>query len=129
MNSITYNISCCGGTDKCPIVPVQMEAFCKIVASELKRRGLSVDKFYTHAEIGEMTRNYQTKIKGGDLLKADAGGKLITDLLPWNNYLPQNIGKIDLRKLPNKDKILTSHSAKASGDYLRGKIKWYMQNS
>ena len=129
MNSITYNIACCGGTDKCPIVPAQMESFCKIVANELKQRGLSVDKFYTHAEIGEMVRNYQTKHKGGNLKNADCSGKLITDLLPYNSYLPQNVGKVDLRKLPNKDKVLTSYSAKTSGDYLRGKIKWYMQNS
>ena len=129
MNSITYNISCCGGLASTPVTPKQMEAFCKYVAEELKTYKLTVNKFYTHAEIGEMVRNYQNKRAGKSLKNADCEGKLITELLAWNNYLPQNVGKVDLRKLPNKDKVLTSYSAKASGDYLRGKIKWYMQNS
>lgn len=38
-----------------------MEVFCKYVAEKLRDYNLGVDKFYTHAEIGKMIRNYQTK--------------------------------------------------------------------
>lgn len=127
MNSITYNVSCSGGLSSTPITPKQMESFCARIADLLKLYKLTEESFYTHAEIGEMTRNYQTKKKGGSLKNADCDGKLITDLLAWNNYLPQNVGKVDLRKLPDKNKGLKNFTAKASGDYLRGKIKWYMQ--
>lgn len=126
MNSITYNISCCGGLTSTPIKPKQMEAFCKFVAEKLSDYNLSVDKFYTHAEIGEMTRNYQTKQKGESLKNADCEGKLITELLNYNGYLAQNIGKVDLRTLPDANKQQKKYSAKSSGDYLRGKIRWYM---
>ena len=126
MNSITYNICCCGGLDSTPIGAKQMESFCKYVAEKLRDYNLGVDKFYTHAEIGEMTRNYQTKQRGGTLKNADCGCKLISELLPYNNYLPQNVGKVDLRKLPDKSKKTSNYSAKASGDYLRNKIRWYM---
>lgn len=126
MNSITYNVACCGGLNSTPITAKQMEAFCKFIAEKLRDYNLPVEKFFTHAEIGEMTRNYQTKQKGGSLNNADCGGKLITDLLYWNKYLPQNIGKVDLRTLPNTEKRLSNYTAKQSGDYLRGKIRWYM---
>ena len=104
MNSITYNISCCGGLPSTPIKPVQIERFYKECAMVLKQFNLSVDKFYTHAEIGEMCKN-------GTIVK----------LLPYNRWLYQNKGKIDLTKIPN-----CVGSAKQTGDYIRNKIKWYM---
>lgn len=65
-----------------------MEVFCKYVTEKLRDYNLGVDKFYTHAEIGKMIRNYQTKQWGGTLKNADCGGKFISELLPYNNYLP-----------------------------------------
>lgn len=105
MNSITYNISCCGGLTSSPITPVQIEAFCKACAEKIKEYGLTINDFYTHAEIGEMCRD-----------------KSITKLLPWNGFLSQNIGKIDLTILP-----YLRGSAKQTGDFLRNKIKWYYE--
>lgn len=124
MNSITYNIACCGGLEKTPVTAVQMEAFCKNAAVILKKYNLSAENFYTHAEIGEMVKNYQNAKSGKGLNGADCSGRLITELLPWNNYLFQNAGKIDLKKLPVKG-ITQAMSAKQSGYYLRNKIKWY----
>lgn len=106
MNSITYNIACCGGLDRTPLKLIQCEAFFKACADKLKEFNLTLDKFYTHAEIGEMCRNGS-----------------ITKLLAWNEYLNDNIGKQDLRKLPyNTNGLL-------SGDFIRNKIKWYLQKT
>ena len=122
MNSITYNISCCGGLSQTPIKAKQIEAFYKACAIKIKELGLNIDKFYTHAEIGEMVRNYQTKKAGKSLTNADCEGKLIIDLLSWNDYLKQNVGKIDLRTLPD-----ITGGTKQTGDFIRGKIKWYLE--
>ena len=91
MNSITYNISCCGGSTSTPIKKPQIEAFYKACAEKIKEYRLNISDFYTHAEIGEMCRNYKTKNAGESLAYADCAGELITKLLPWNNYLNQNI--------------------------------------
>lgn len=106
MNSLTYNIACCGGLSTSKITTVQFEAFCKVCAEKLKLYNLTLDKFYTHAEIGEMCNN-----------------KSITKLLIWNNYLRANIGKIDLTILPALE-----GSPQKTGDYLRNKINWYYKN-
>lgn len=124
MNSITYNIACCGGLDSSKLSNKQVEEFCFQVSKKLKQYGLRADKFYTHAEIGEMTRNYLTK----DLPEPDCEGRKITELLPWNNYLKQNVGKVDLRKLPDGCGYTICHSAGYSGKYLRNKIHWYYLN-
>lgn len=105
MNSITYNISCCGGLSKSRLTKIQMEKFYKTCAEKLKEHNLTVDKFYTHAEIGEHCRN-----------------GTITELLPFNKYLSQNIGKIDLTVLPD-----ITGNACTTGDYIRNKINWYYQ--
>lgn len=102
MNSITYNISCAGGDVKAPLTKKQCERFFKECAIALKKYGLTVDKFYTHAEIGEMCKD-----------------RSIRELLPFNKYLWQNMGKIDLTHLPY-DLNGLSH-----GNYIRKKIKWY----
>ena len=104
MNSITYNISCCGGLSHTPIKPVQIEAFFKTCAEKVKEYGLSVNDFYTHAEIGEMCKNGSIK-----------------NLLSYNKWLYQNKGKIDLTVLP-----YIKGSAKETGDFIRRKIKWYL---
>ena len=104
MNSITYNISCCGGLSSTPLKPVQIEAFFKACAEVIKQNNLTVDKFYTHAEIGEMCRD-----------------KTITKLLPYNRWLYQNIGKVDLTILPQ-----IKGTPKQTGDFIRNKIKWYL---
>lgn len=101
MNSITYNISCCGG-GTIKLTNLQCEKLFKTTAEMLKRYSLTVDKVYTHAEIGEMCKD-----------------RSIRKLLPFNKYLWQNIGKIDLTTLPYNLKGL-SH-----GDFIRQKIKWY----
>lgn len=111
MNSITYNISCCGGLSSSRLTRVQIEKFYKTCAEKLKEYGLTVDKFYTHAEIGEMCKN-----------------GTITKLLPYNRYLSQNIGKIDLTILPIDDKNLTYKAdAHTTGEKIRQKIKWYYE--
>ena len=46
----------------------------------------------------------------------------ITKLLPYNSYLYQNKGKIDLTELP-----YLKGSAQNTGDLLRNKINWYLQ--
>lgn len=105
MNSITYNISCCGGLSRTPITKVQAEAFYKACAQKLIEFNLSVSDFYTHAEIGELCRS----------------GKIVK-LLPQNKWLNQNIGKVDLTVLPD-----IKGSPKQTGDFIRNKIKWYLQ--
>lgn len=105
MNSITYNISCCGGLSTSEITRPQIEAFYKACAEIIKEYNLTVDKFYTHAEIGEMCKD-----------------GTITKLLPMNQWLYQNKGKIDLTKLPD-----ISGTAKQTGDFIRNKILWYYE--
>lgn len=105
MNSITYNISCCGGLSVSKITKVQIEAFYKACAEKLKAYGLPPDKFFTHAEIGEKCKD-----------------KTITRYLPWNNYLLQNIGKVDLTNLPD-----IQGTPKQTGDFIRNKISWYYE--
>lgn len=102
MNSITYNISCCGGDLYAPLGKKQCERFFKECAIALKKYGLNVDKFYTHAEIGEMYKNHT-----------------ITKLLPMNQWLYHNEGKIDLTRLPY------DLNGKSHGDFIRSKIQWY----
>jgi hypothetical protein len=104
MNSITYNISCCGGLARTPITKVQQEAFFKACAEKLKEYGLTVDKFYTHAEIGQMCK-----------------ANTIQKLLPYNEWLYQNIGKRDLTVLPT-----IKGDPEKTGNYIRHKIKWYL---
>ncbi len=106
MNSITYNISCCGGLDRTPLMPTQIEAFYFACAQKLREFNLSVENFYTHAEIGLMCKDGS-----------------ITKLLPNNKYLSQNIGKIDLTELPS-----FKGNPKETGDFIRNKIKWYLLN-
>ena len=118
MNSITYNIACCGGLSTSKLTPIQIEKFFKTCAEKLKEYGLSVDKFYTHSEIGEMCRGYKLKSQNKSY---DNNRKIITDLLPYNQYLNQNIGKIDLTILPYK-----SGNSFETGDFIRSKIKWYL---
>ena len=103
MNSITYNISCCGGLNNTPITQVQIETLFKTAADKCKEFGLTPDKCYTHAAIGDMCK------KG-----------TITMLLPFNKWLYQNIGKIDLTVTP-----YLSGSAISTNNFIRKKIQWY----
>ena len=119
MNSITYNISCCGGMVNSKLTRVQIEKFYKTCAQKVKEYNLSPFAFYTHAEIGEMCRGYRLMIQKKIY---DKSHKIITDLLPYNEYLYQNIGKIDLTILPEY-----SGTAFETGDYIRNKIKWYLK--
>ena len=105
MNSITYNISCAGGDIEAPMTKLQMEKFYFECARILRAYCLDETKFYTHAEIGKMVKN-----------------GTITKLLPNNKWLNQNIGKIDLTRLPYDLK------GKSHGDFIRSKIKWYLAN-
>lgn len=105
MNSITYNIACCGGLSRTPLTQVQMESMFKHTAQVLKNNKLTVDKVYTHAEIGSMCAN-------GTIVK----------LLPMNGYLKQNIGKVDLNKIPYNT------LGKSIGDFIRNKVQWYYNN-
>ena len=98
-----HNISCCGGLSSSKLTPVQIEKFFKTCAEKLKEYNLTVDKFYTHAEIGEMCKDGSIK-----------------NLLPLNKWLYQNKGKIDLTVLP-----YMSGNAKQTGNFIRSKIKWY----
>lgn len=111
MNSITYNIACCGGLDRTPIKRQQAENFYKECAKEIKRLNLTPSAFYTHAMIGELCREY-----------INGTGKGIVALLPFNKYLADNIGKIDLRKLPD-----CSGTAKKTNDFARNKVQWYFE--
>lgn len=106
MNSITYNISCAGGDIKAPMTKLQMEKFYCECARAIKEFGLTVKDFYTHAEIGEMVKN-----------------GTITKLLPDNKWLKDNIGKIDLSRLPYENWEMRG---KSSGDFIRNKIEWYL---
>ena len=115
MNSITYNISCCGGLSSSRLTRPQIEKFFKTCAEKLKEYNLPVNAFFTHAEIGEMCRNYRSKMQG-----KPHGSKLITDLLTYNQWLYQNIGKIDLTELP-----YIKGNAFETGDFIRQKIRWY----
>lgn len=119
MNSITYNIACCGGLSSSLLTKVQIEKFFKTCAEKLKEYGLTPDKFYTHAEIGEMVRAYDLKRQGKSY---DHKYNLITDLLTWNGYLMYNIGKIDLTVTP-----YICGNAKTTGNFIRNKIKWYFE--
>lgn len=119
MNSITYNIACCGGLSSSLLTNVQIEKFFKTCAEKLKEYGLTPDKFYTHAEIGEMVRAYDLKRQGKPY---DHRYKLITELLTWNGYLLQNVGKIDLTVTP-----YICGNAKTTGNFIRNKIKWYFE--
>ena len=103
MNSITYNISCCGGLDRTPITKKQIEAMFFAAAGKCKEYGLTPDKVYTHAVIGDMCK------KG-----------TITMLLPMNRWLSQNIGKIDLTRTP-----YITGSASETNNFIRKKIQWY----
>lgn len=105
MNSITYNISCAGGDIQAPMTKLQMERFYFECARVIKAYELKVEDFYTHAEIGEMVKN-----------------GTITKLLPHNQWLSANIGKIDLTRLPY------DLEGKSAGDFIREKIKWYYLN-
>ena len=104
MNSITYNISCCGGLSSSKLTRIQVEKFYSVCAEQIKEYGLSVKEFHTHAEIGEMCRS-----------------GLITKLLPSNQYLKQNIGKVDLTILPD-----ITGNAFETGEFIRNKILWYL---
>lgn len=109
MNSITYNIACCGGLSWSRLTRVQIEKFYKTCAEKLIEYNLAVDRFYTHAEIGEMCRD-----------------KSITKLIPWNDYLAKNKGKVDLTILPIDDNHLNFKAdAGTTGSKIRSKIKVY----
>jgi len=103
MNSITYNIACCGGLDRTPITKPQIEAMFKAAAEKCKEYNLKPSNCYTHAVIGDMCK------KG-----------TITTLLPMNKWLYQNIGKIDLTRTP----YITGTAAETD-NYIRKKINWY----
>lgn len=103
MNSITYNISCCGGLSNTPMTNIQMESMFKQTAIILKKYKLTVGEVFTHSDIGQMVKNGS-----------------ITTLLPYNNYLKQNIGKIDLTKIPYDCK------GKKASDFIRDKVSWYL---
>lgn len=118
MNSITYNIACCGGLSTSRLTPIQVEKFFKTCAEKIKVYGLTVNDFYTHAEIGEMCRGYRLKMQG---MAYDKKHKIITDIVSYNQWLPQNIGKIDLTVLPT-----ISGNAFETGNFIRNKIKWYL---
>ena len=103
MNSITYNIAAAGGDIKAPLTVIQCEKMFHEAAIICKKYNIPYLNVYTHQEIGEFCRNGS-----------------ITKLLPNNQWLKQNIGKIDLTKIPYNipDGI-------SNGDFIRQKIKWY----
>ena len=104
MNSITYNISAAGGDIKAPLTVIQCEKMFKEAAIICKKHGLMPSNVYTHHEIGEMCRS----------------GKIVK-LLPNNRWLYQNIGKIDLTRLPYDIPKNVSY-----GDFIRQKVRWYL---
>lgn len=62
MNSITYNISCCGRkNEQTPIKPIQIEAMCHNAAMMCKELGLTPDNCYTHYEIGKWYKTAELK--------------------------------------------------------------------
>jgi len=103
MNSITYNISCCGGLTRTPLTKVQCEKLFYVTARKLKDFNLTVDKVFTHYEIGQMVQH-----------------GTITRLLPPNKWLKDNFGKIDLTILPYDVR------PQYTGEFIRQKIKWYL---
>ncbi len=105
MNSITYNISAAGGDIKAPLTVVQCEKMFKEAAIICKKYGLAPSKVFTHHEIGELCRS----------------GKIV-QLLPNNQWLKQNIGKIDLTRIPYDVPKNISY-----GDFIRNKIRWYLE--
>lgn len=105
MNSITFNIAATGGDIKAPLTKVQCEKLFAVTAEMCKKLNLTPDKVYTHHEIGEMCRNGS-----------------ITKLLPNNKWLHNNIGKIDLTRLPY------DLDGKATGRLIRNKVLWYYNN-
>ena len=107
MNSITYNISCCGGLYRSPITKAQQEAFFKACAEKIKEYNLKVEDFYTHAEIGWMCAE-----------------NTIQRIVSYNQWLHLNIGKRDLTELPS-----IKGNPEKTGNYIRHKIKWYLKNS
>lgn len=112
MNSITCNIACTGGIDpNGTLTPIQSEAFFKRCAELLKENGQDETAFYTHYEIGQLVREYKKGSKTS-----------IINLLPWNQYLDSNVGKIDLTRLPAQ----YGATAETSGGIIRNKIKWYI---
>ena len=104
MNSITYNISASGGDLKAPLTVIQCERMFKEAAIICKKNNLTPSKVFTHHEIGELCRS----------------GKII-NLLPKNQWLVNNIGKIDLTRLPYKIPNNVSY-----GDFIRQKVRWYL---
>ena len=104
MNSITYNISAAGGDIKAPLTVIQCEKMFKEAAIICKKYGLMPSNVYTHHEIGEMCRS----------------GRIV-NLLPKNKWLYQNIGKIDLTRLPYEIPKNVSY-----GDFIRQKVRWYL---
>ena len=60
MNSITYNIACCGGLSTSKLTPIQVEKFFKTCAEKIKVYGLTIDKFYriyTYVKIQVVTEH------------------------------------------------------------------------
>lgn len=105
MNSITYNVSCCGRKDdKTPIKQTQFESMCHCIAMMCHELKLTPKDVYTHYEIGKM-------VQSGDIKK----------LLPYNKLLEQNIGKRDFNIIDFDKKI----KPEQCGDYLRDKVNWY----
>ena len=104
MNSITYNISAAGGGKNAPLTVIQCERMFKEAAIICKKYNLVPSKVYTHHEIGELCKS----------------GKIV-NLLPNNQWLKQNIGKIDLTRIPYDVPKDVSY-----GDFIRNKIRWYL---
>jgi len=111
MNSITYNIACCGGLSISPLTKVQCEAMFKAAAQAIRRYDLKLEDVFTHYEIGELCKAHTKGEKPN-----------ITGLLPWNNYLKDNIGKVDITILPYE----YGATVKTCGNTIRNKIKWYL---
>lgn len=114
MNSITYNVACCGGLSQTPLKKKQCESMFEAVAQIIKQYNLNISDVYTHYEVGELCKAYQ---------KGDKPN--ITGLLPWNNYLKDNIGKVDITILPSEYNATPENC----GKIIRNKIKWYLEES
>lgn len=136
MNSVTYNIAACGGLSRTPIKPVQIESFLENTAKILKKMNLTERAFYTHAEIGELTRNYA--VAHGIMAKPHGfipkfNNRQITEVIPYNKWLLANISKIDLTILPynnfiHNGVVTPKITVENHGDFLRSKLKWYLQH-